>query len=158
MLGARKIITEVDRRRQIRIPAGYGVKLRGIITGKRRPLNAGPDRKVEFLFLDPPGQGDLVGVLREFIGIAEQAVIRIIAFQRIDVVIRIVDRRAVRIDMAIVQLQDHVFGKRFCIRQGRLDRDRMQRVIIILVKGMRRILYIEVVGGISVAVAIIDIS
>ncbi len=121
MLGAGKIIHKVDGRRQIRIVTGHGNVLRRIIAAEPRPLHPRPHGQVEFLFLDPPIKPDLIGVLGEFIGVAEQAVKRIKALEGIYVVIRIVDGRAMRINMTVIQLQDHMFGQRFRIGEGGLN-------------------------------------
>jgi len=102
MLGARKIIHEVNRRRKVGIVADHRNVLGGIVTIEGGPLNTGTNGQIEFLVLDPPGQGNLIGVLGELIGIAEQAVKGSIALQGIHIIIGIVDRRAVRIGMAVI--------------------------------------------------------
>src|SRR5580698_11652580 len=110
MLGGREIVTKVYRRSEVRVGTGYDDIFCRIVARKRHPLNARAYRKIIFLLLDPPGQRDIISIRREGIRIAEQAVEMRILLERIYVVVGIVDRPAMRIIVAIIQLQDGMFG------------------------------------------------
>src|ERR1700754_4251243 len=74
MLGRRHGILKVHRRGQIDIVMGNRDILCRIVAVEAGPLYPGADGQVEFLTLETPGQRNLVGIGKEFVGVAEQAV------------------------------------------------------------------------------------
>lgn len=111
MLGRGETIHEIDRRGEIGIRALYRqIVFSRVDAGKRHPLDPRADRKIISLLLPPVRERNIVGIGRKRIRIAEQTVEFRILIEGIYKVIGIVDRPAVIIIVAVIQLQDGMPG------------------------------------------------
>src|ERR1700744_4791512 len=99
MLGVGELVGKIYRRRIVYVAMVNRDPFGGIVAIEFRPLDPRPDREVKFLLLNTPGYRSLVGIGGELIAIAEQVVVVGVGFQRGYIVIRIVDRRAIRVGM-----------------------------------------------------------
>ena len=158
MLGRRELIVEIYRRSIVDVIMFYIDPLGRIVAVKIRPLDAGADGQVVFRMLDAPGEGQLVGVLSEFIGVAKEAVEGGISFYRIHEVISAVDRRTAGPGMSIVQLKDLVLCDGLRVRQGGSHRPAMKRVVVELVERIDDVFDVDIVDRIIGPRAIIDVG
>jgi len=110
--------------------------LRGVQAVKPGELQAGADAEVEFFILDTVVQADPVGIGRELIGIAEEAVEFREGMGGLFEVIGIIDTGVLIIGIIIVQLQDLVLPDGLRIRKGGAEIEGMKRIVIPLIDGI----------------------
>lgn len=121
-------------------------------------LDAGAEVDVQFGVLDTVSGRYSVGVRCELIRITEELVEGRIFLVSAVKVIGVVDGGALVVTIVVGQQQIGMFADRLGIVEGRADRIRMERVVIVLIDILIGIQFVKGVVGSIITVAVVDVS
>ena len=153
-----KRVIELDGGCEVGIVTGHVFALGGIEAVEVHQLDPRPEVNIEFVVLDPVGDGQAVGIGSELIGIAEEAIEGHVFPDLVVEVIGIVDGPAVVIGIVVRYQQVGVLADRLRIVECRTDRPGMQGVKVMLVDGLGGIELKKGILGPIIPVAIVDVD